>query len=209
MAEQPDCMSTFTVYFRLGLEHILDLQGYDHILFVVALCAVYALSDWRRLLWLVTAFTVGHSITLALATLRLVTVSGPFVEMLIALTILVTSVLGIWQIEQRRRLFRSTADPIKLKYALALVFGLIHGLGFSSFLRSVLGEEDSLFVPLLAFNVGLEIGQIVILAALLVVSFLVVRLVRMEAPSWALVLLGATGGMSLLMVLERLPALGL
>ena len=202
-------MSTFSVYFRLGLEHILDPQGYDHILFIVALCAVYALSDWRRLLWLVTAFTVGHSITLALATLRLVTVSGPFVEMLIAATILVTSVLGIWQVERGRKLYRSASDPVRVKYALALGFGLIHGLGFSAFLRSVLGEEDSLFLPLLAFNVGLEIGQIVILIGLLLLSFLIVRLLRMEAPSWALVLLGATGGLSLVMILERLPALGL
>ncbi len=200
-------MSTFAVYLRLGIEHITDPKGYDHILFIIALGAVYALSDWRRLLWLVTAFTVGHSVTLALATLRLVAVDGAFVEAMIALTIFVTSGLGIWQTERGRQAYRVVRDPARFKYALALVFGLVHGLGFSTFLRSILGEEDSLFVPLLSFNLGLEAGQILILVAFLLVSFAVVRLVRVEASTWTFVVLGGTAGLSLVMLLERLPAL--
>lgn len=197
--------STFSVYFTLGLEHILDPQGYDHILFVVALCAVYVLADWRKLLWLVTAFTVGHSVTLALATFDVVRVDATFVEVMIALTILVTSVMGIVQTERDRRSYRSGRNEwIRAKYALALGFGLIHGLGFSSFLRSVLGEEDAITWPLFAFNVGLEVGQLAIVAGLLLVGLVVSRLARMEAASWTLVLLGATAGMSLVMLLERL-----
>ncbi len=196
--------SAFSVYFRLGLEHILDPQGYDHILFIVALCAIYTVSDWRRLLWLVTAFTIGHSVTLALATFRLVRVDTAFVELLIAATILFTSVMGIVQTERDRKSYRRKSDLAHLKYALALGFGLIHGLGFSTFLRSVLGDEDSIVMPLFAFNVGLEIGQIAIVVALLVVGVLIARLTRMDAASWTLVLLGATGGLSLVMLLERI-----
>lgn len=196
--------SAFSVYFRLGLEHILDPKGYDHILFIVALCAVYALADWRRLLWLVTAFTIGHSVTLALATFDLVHVETRFVELLIAATILFTSVMGIVQTERDRKSYRRKGDLSRIKYALALGFGLIHGLGFSTFLRSVLGGEDSIVLPLFAFNVGLEIGQIAIVVALLVVGVLIARLTRMDVPSWTFVLLGATGGLSLVMLLERL-----
>ena len=132
-------LSEFQVFLRLGFEHIADPRGYDHILFVVALCAGYQPRHWRKLLILVTAFTIGHSFTLVLATLRLISINDDLVEFLIPLTILITSLIKIVAYSPKE------ADRIKgrwvrrLKYGLALAFGLIHGLGFSNVLRAILG----------------------------------------------------------------------
>jgi hypothetical protein len=162
-------MSEFSLYLRLGFEHISDLNGYDHILFVIALAAVYPLREWKHLLVLVTAFTIGHSITLALATLGVVNFNPDLIETLIPVTIFITAVINVAE--------RFARDPEKalqrdwrMKYALAIGFGLIHGLGFSNFLRAVLGAEQSLVLPLFSFNVGLELGQLVILVITFVVS---------------------------------------
>jgi hypothetical protein len=197
-------LSELQVFLRLGFEHIADVQGYDHILFIVALCAGYEPRHWRRLLVLVTAFTVGHSITLALATLRIITINDALVEILIPATIVVTAVMNI-----------VTSSPVEresvegnlargLKYFLALGFGLIHGMGFSNFLRSLLGQEEGLAVPLFGFNVGLEIGQIFIVLTLLVITAFLVRIVRMRRHDWILVLSGAAAGVALILMVERL-----
>ena len=196
--------SEFLVYLRLGFEHIADINGYDHILFITALCAVYTLRQWKQVLWLVTAFTVGHSITLALATLRLVTINDLLVEVLIPVTIFVTSVINIVETDKTEHRFRESRRVRLGKYGLALAFGLIHGLGFSNFLRSILGAEESIVVPLLAFNLGLEAGQIVILFFVLLLSLAMVRLVKMTRYDWVLVLSGATGGIALTMIIDRL-----
>ncbi|MGB3586189.1 MAG: HupE/UreJ family protein, partial [Tunicatimonas sp.] len=156
-------MSTFSLYFNLGLTHILDILGYDHILFVVALCALYMLRDWRKVLILITAFTIGHSITLALATLNIIQVNVALIEFLIPVTIFITAVSNILRSQKN-----VSPSRVQLNYAYALFFGLIHGMGFSNYLRSLLGKEEDITVPLLAFNLGLELGQIVIVAIVLV-----------------------------------------
>lgn len=197
--------SEFLVYLRLGFEHISDLAGYDHILFIAALCAVYQLEQWKHLLWLITAFTIGHSITLALSTLNILTLNETLIEFLIPVTIVITSALNITEQAKDSRAFSREKDRSWIaKYVLALGFGLIHGMGFSNYLRAVLGGEESILVPLFAFNVGLELGQILILFAVLLISFVMVRFVRMEQKSWALVLSGATGGIALTMMLEKI-----
>ena len=212
-------LSEFLVYLDLGFHHIVDLGANDHILFVVALSAGYALTHWKELLILVTAFTVGHSVTLALATLRLVSVSSALVEVLIPLTIVVT---GLYNVVEGR-IGRDPPDAVDapaengqrpsprarhIKYALALFFGLIHGLGFSTFLRAVLGEEESITLPLFSFNVGLEFGQILILSAVLVLTWAVVRGIGVKAGRWALVLSGTTTVAALVMLWERIAELG-
>ncbi|MDP2956138.1 MAG: HupE/UreJ family protein [Longimicrobiales bacterium] len=176
--------STFAVYLHLGFDHIADLRGYDHILFIVALAAGYGLAHWQHLLVLVTAFTVGHSLTLALATLRLVTPSTAWVEFLIPVTILATGILNL--VETRASPERPDMPPRtqRVKYAMALVFGLIHGLGFSTFLRAMLGEEESIALPLFSFNVGLEVGQVGILAVVLAVSWAVLRWTPVGGTPW-------------------------
>jgi len=199
-------LSEFHVFLRLGFEHIADFQGYDHILFVVALCAGYEPRHWRKLLILVTAFTIGHSVTLVLATLRLITINDALVEFLIPLTILLTGVLNIVSSSPEESGSVEGKGVRGLKYLLALGFGLIHGMGFSNFLRSLLGQEEGIALPLFSFNVGLELGQICIVASVLMLTFLVVRVARMRRHDWVLVLSGATAGVAVILMVERLAA---
>lgn len=198
--------SEFLTYFRLGVGHIADLRGYDHILFIVALTAGYALRDWRRLLWLVTAFTAGHSITLALATLNLVRVHAPTIELLIPVTIVVTA--GYSMLARRRSEASGEAyapERHALLYGLAGCFGLIHGLGFSNFLRAILGGEESILLPLFAFNVGLEIGQLAIVAVVLMVGTLVCDVAGLARRRWATALSLVIVLAGIRMIVERLP----
>ena len=197
-------MTTFTVYLRLGFEHLLDLQGYDHILFLAALCAACSLPRWRELLVLVTAFTIGHSVSLALATLRLVRVDTGLVEFLIPVTIVAAAVTNLVAVRREDPSeHRVAARPAR--YALALVFGVIHGLGFSSFLRLVLGEERNLLVPLLAFNIGLELAQIVVAGAVLALALAATRSLPLSEKAWNVVLSAVTGAMAAWMAVQRLP----
>ena len=200
--------SEFAVYFRLGIEHIADLRGYDHILFIAALTVAYALRQWRQLLILVSAFTLGHSITLALATIGVIRVSSTLIEILIPITILIASGFNIVdsQVTQDDEI---GSDRMRrhqtVLYALAGGFGLIHGLGFSSFLRAVLGAEQSIVVPLLAFNIGLEFGQILIVTVLFAVGALMTQWIGMRRRDWLLVVSGATVGVALTLIIDRVP----
>lgn len=193
--------SEFLTYFRLGVGHIADLRGYDHILFIVALTAGYAVRDWRKLLWLVTAFTLGHSFTLALATLDLVRVSSDLIEVLIAVTIVATGVYGF--ISRRQDAISPTSRRQQILYAMAGGFGLIHGLGFSTFLRSVLGGEESILWPLFAFNVGLEIGQLAIVIGILLVGAVVCDVGGVKRRYWAMGLSVVTILLGVRMIVER------
>lgn len=195
-------MTTFGLYLSLGFEHISDLAAYDHILFLTALCAIYSFREWKRVLILVTAFTVGHTLTLALATLKLIPVSTDLIEFLIPVTIFVT---GLWNVIQRNKKLATASH--RFKYGTALFFGLIHGLGFSSYLRSLLGTEDNLLLPLFSFNLGLEIGQVMIVMIVLFISFLIVDVSGMKRREWNLLLSGAAMGVSLILSIERWPAL--
>lgn len=196
--------SEFLVYLRLGLNHIADLRGYDHILFVAALTLAYRPREWRRLLLLVTAFTVGHSLTLALATLDLVRVNSRLVEAGIAATILCSSLVAIGQALRSGDNDAPAERGQQLRYALAAAFGLIHGLGFSTFLRSLLGAEESLLVPLLAFNIGLELGQLLIVLLVLLIGAGAERWLRISRRDWVLVAGGGIAAMGASMLLQRI-----
>ncbi len=150
-------MSEFNLWFVTGLEHILDLKGYDHILYIIALSIIFSRRHWEQLLWLVTAFTLGHSLTLALSVSNLIRMPQSIVEIWIALTILISC---IWNLKD----LKSENAGMKTRYVTAAVFGCIHGLGFSYLLKSMLGHEESILFPLLSFNLGLEVGQLLILA---------------------------------------------
>jgi hypothetical protein len=192
-------MSEFELYFGLGKDHILDYKnGYDHILFVVALCTMYSMRDWKKLLILVTAFTIGHSITLALATLQIISVQQNLIEFLIPLTILITAGSNI---------FRSTdlsERTTYINYGYALFFGLIHGLGFSNYLRSILGKDRSIVTQLFAFNLGLELGQIIIVGIFLVAGLILVDLFTVNRRDWKLVLSSAIAGIALILVKDKI-----
>jgi hypothetical protein len=191
-------MEQFSVFFQIGTEHILDWKhGYDHILFVVALCTLYVIGDWKRILILVTAFTIGHSITLALATLRIISFNSDLIEFLIPLTILITAVSNLFQKEDA-----IYERSINLNYLFAAFFGLIHGLGFSNNLREILGQSGSIASPLLAFNLGLELGQIIIVGMFMALSFFAVDLIGVKRRDWNMVISSAIAGMALILIKE-------
>lgn len=193
-------MSLFWLYFNLGLHHIADFRGYDHILFILTLCAVYSLKEWKKLLVLVTAFTLGHSLTLALATLDLIRVNGDLIEFLIPMTIFITALVNVLVRKQK-----VSSLQHYLKYGAALFFGLIHGLGFSNYLRSLLGAEQGLVLPLFSFNVGIEVGQILIVVMIMLLTYVVVGLSGMPKREWDVLLSGAGLGISLILMVERFP----
>lgn len=188
-------MSSFELYFKLGLEHILDIQGFDHILFVLALCAVYVARDWKKILILVTAFTIGHSLTLALATFNVIQVRSDLIEFLIPVTIAITALVDLFKPKT------STGKGIQLNYIFAVFFGLIHGLGFSNYLKDLLGKEASIWQPLLAFNLGLEAGQIVIVTAFLILTSLL-GLAGVNRKDWTLIVSAFVLGVACMLMLE-------
>ncbi|HMI66579.1 MAG TPA: HupE/UreJ family protein [Cyclobacteriaceae bacterium] len=193
-------MNDFSLYFGLGKDHILDyVNGYDHILFVVALGAIYLVRDWKRILILITAFTIGHSITLALATLRIISVKTNLIEFLIPLTIFITAFSNLFRNEES-----IPRQPIQTNYALALFFGLVHGMGFSNYLRAILGKSEHIASPLLAFNIGLEFGQIIVVLLFLAASFILVDLIGVSRRDWKMVLSSAIAGIALILVKDRI-----
>ena len=224
-------MSVFTVYLGLGFEHLLDLQGYDHILFLAGLCAAYSLRRWRELLVLVTAFTIGHSVSLALATLRIVDVNTSLVEFLIPVTIVATAAINLaglraGGVPTEHAGSRAGPGPTEhagaragsgppqhagarrarhARYAAALAFGVVHGLGFSNFLRLALGEESNIFVPLLSFNIGLELAQVLVAGAMTLLALLATRFLPVSQKGWNLALSVATGATAAWMAVQRWP----
>ena len=192
-------MQDFWLYFNLGREHIADLSGYDHILFIMALCLRYVIQDWKKILILVTAFTIGHSIILALSVLNYVQVSTKWIEFLIPVTILITVCANIFRGDNKKEM------KVSLIYLLALFFGLIHGLGFSNYLKSLLGKDTNIVSELLAFNIGLEVGQLLIVAAVLLVSVICMQLLKIQRRDYLLFASGAVFGIALLMTIERFP----
>ena len=193
--------SVFTTYFHLGFLHICDWRATDHLTFLLALCAPFVLADWRRLLALVTSFTLGHSLPLALATLGVVAVNSPLIEALIPLTIIATAAFNLRRAGQAP----SPRAPVLFTAANALAagFGLIHGLGFSNYLRELLGQHTRPVVELLAFNLGVEAGQLLIVTGILLVGFLVLRGLRAARRDWVLVVSGAALGVALLLLLGQ------
>ncbi|MFA9215187.1 MAG: HupE/UreJ family protein [Candidatus Methylacidiphilales bacterium] len=149
-------ISIFKSWLLIGIEHITDLNGNDHMLFLLALCCSYGLANWKKLLIIISAFTIGHCITLALSVTHFITINSNLVEFLIPITIIITCVVNLLH------LYFKICYNIVYNYALTICFGLIHGLGFSTLLKQILGKEDSIIFPLFSFNIGIEIGQIFI-----------------------------------------------
>jgi HupE / UreJ protein len=150
-------VSELVAYVSLGFRHITDLEAMDHILFLLALAAIYRPRDWRDGLWVVTAFTVGHSATLALAVTGALVLPTRVIEFLIPITIVATCVENLVVRDRQRALWGGRYRPV-----FAGVFGLVHGAGFANYLRSLF--VDQIALPLFGFNVGIELGQLVVLA---------------------------------------------
>jgi len=193
-------MQDFKLYFGVGIDHILNWEALDHILFVSALCLRYLVKDWKKVVVLVTAFTIGHSITLALSALGLVHFATRWIEFLIPVTIIATAINNLTQ----RKSQVEHPSRLPVIYFFALFFGLIHGLAFANTLISLIGR-DGIVVPLLAFNLGIEAAQLLVVAVILAISFIFVQLIRLKRVWWvwgasALVLIA-----SLRMAVQRWP----
>lgn len=191
-------MQDFWFYFKIGWEHIISMDALDHQLFIAALAAIYLLKDWKQVLILVTAFTIGHSLTLALSVLEILTVPDQWVEFLIPLTIVLTAASNLFQ-----RSF--TTRSIRINYFLALFFGLIHGMGFANTIRFMLAKDQSLLNGLLGFNLGLEVGQIVVVSVLMGLSYLVVDRLKVVRREWVIFVSAVVFGLALNIMLERWP----
>lgn len=190
-------MQSFGLYVQLGFEHISDLAGFDHILFLVALCAVYKIEQWRRLLILVTAFTVGHSVTLALSSLGTITIRSEIIEFLIPTTILLTALHNVMS-----KPSAETKSGMNKNYAMALFFGFIHGMGFSNFFRALLMGDDNIVMPLLAFNIGIEIGQLMVVGVVVGIAYVFLNIIGTKHREWNLFVSGAAAGIAILLMSE-------
>jgi len=189
-------MQDFTFYFKWGWEHIISWEALDHILFVLALSAIYLLRNWKQVLVLVTAFTIGHSLTLALSVYNIVRVKDSLVEFLIPCTIIATAIFNFFQKD-------FTPRSLRLNYFLALFFGLIHGLGFANTIRFMLAKDQSIGWSLFAFNIGLEVGQVVVVLCILLLSFLIVDKLNVKRKWWVWALSGIAFCIALKMAIER------
>ncbi|MCB0604065.1 MAG: HupE/UreJ family protein [Saprospiraceae bacterium] len=194
-------MEDFKMYFTEGWNHIMSSDALDHQLFILSLAALFLWKDWRRVLVLVTAFTIGHSLTLALSVYDVIRFSIAWVEFLIPITILLTAIydlryLNISKIEGRN---------IQFNYIIALSFGLVHGMGFANSIRQMLASDQTIGIPLLSFNIGLEVGQIVLILLILLIAQLLVVNVKLPRKYWILLLSVIPLILSLRMALERIP----
>lgn len=191
-------MGDFQIFFGLGWEHIISTDALDHQLFIAALAAIYLLRDWKQVLILVTAFTIGHSLTLALSVLDIVRFPSNWVEFLIPVTIVITALSNLAQ-------KKFTPRSIRINYFLALFFGLIHGMGFANSIREMMASGEGLGWSLLGFNLGLEAGQIVVVIILLLVAYVVVNILRVARREWVIFLSAAVFALALQQALERIP----
>ncbi|RYU94415.1 HupE/UreJ family protein [Emticicia agri] len=194
-------MTEFFIFLKLGYQHITDINGYDHILFVVALCAIYRITDWKKVLVLVTAFTIGHSVTLALAALNVINYSTDLIEFLIPVTIIFTCLTNLFHKSSETVSGKENFSPVR--YILALGFGLIHGMGFSNYLRSLLGKDQNIIPQLLAFNIGLEFGQLFIIAIAMGLGFLVMNVFKVKKHTWNLILSSFVAGVAFKLMTEK------
>jgi len=193
-------MGDFGFYFRLGWEHIISADALDHQLFIAAIAAIYLLKDWKQVLILVTAFTIGHSLTLALSVLDVIRFPTNWVEFLIPVTIIITAFSNLFQ-------KKFTPKSIRINYFLALFFGLIHGMGFANSLRYMLAKDQNLGWSLFGFNVGLEAGQIVVVLILLFIAHLIVNVFKVVRRDWVIFLSAVVFGLSFKIALERVSSL--
>lgn len=191
-------MHPFEFYLKLGFEHISNLAGYDHILFLIVLCAVYRLEQWRNILILVTAFTIGHSVTLVLVSLDIFTIPSNIIKFLIPTTIFITAFSNVIGPGTNVKSLR-----MRQNYAMALFFGFIHGMDFSNYFKALIMGSSSIAVPLLGFNLGIELGQLLVVLFIVGIAFLFLNVIGVKHREWNVFISGAAAGMSLISMLEN------
>ena len=190
-------MDNFILYFKMGLNHVLDFSAYDHILFLIVLAVVFNLEQWKKLLWLVTLFTIGHSVTLALSAYGVLKVNTQLVEFLIPVTIFITGCFNVFTAK------KASTGKVNTNLVFALFFGLIHGLGFSNYFKMMIGKEDDKLVPLIEFALGIEAAQIIIVFGILILGTFLQYVTKVTKRDWVLVCSSIVIGFSLQMMMAR------
>jgi hypothetical protein len=191
-------MDSFGIYFQEGFFHITDLKGIDHILFIAAVCLTLDITDLKKIIFAVTSFTIGHSLSLALSIYNYILIPSAIIEWLIPITIMLTIPLSTGT--------KLLAENSLIKKTIIVgLFGIIHGIGFSNYLKTMMGTEENILLPLFAFNTGLEIGQLMIVAFILFLNFTIIRILKTNQRSWVLFGGGMIFGMASWMCLERWP----
>lgn len=192
-------MSDFWLYFNLGLNHVLDIRGYDHMLFLIALTVPYDFKNWKNVLILVTIFTVGHTLSLMLSVYGIITVKAALVEFLIPITILITALYNIFKAGKTAK-----KDSINFIAFTTLFFGIIHGLGFSNYFKLIVNKQSSeKFLPLMEFALGIEAAQIIVVLIVLILSWFVQSFLRFSKRDWILVTCAFVAGVVVPMIIEN------
>ena len=182
----------------MGFDHISDLAGYDHMLFLVALCAIYKAHQWKNILILVTAFTVGHSVTLLLSSLDIFTIPSSVIEFLIPVTIFLTAInniIGSNPVHNKAKMNKN--------YVMALFFGFVHGMGFSNYFKALLMDSSSILMPLFGFNIGIEIGQILVVFLIVSLGYFFLNKCNVKHRDWNVFISGVAAGISLIFIMEN------
>ncbi len=191
-------MSQFWIYFQIGLKHVLDINAYDHVLFLIALTVPYLFKDWKRIFLLVSLFTIGHTLALVLSVYGIITIKVNLVEFLIPITILITALYHLFTAGKT-----SKNDSVNLVFFITLFFGIIHGLGFSNYFKTILGgSAASKLLPLGEFALGIEAAQLVVVFVVLVISYIVQTVFRFSKRDWALVMSAFVIGVVIPMIIE-------
>lgn len=190
-------MSDFLIWFKTGIFHITDWEGYDHMLFLLITTGFFIWRDMKKVLYLITGFTLGHSLTLALSVFNIIQFNSSLIEILIPITILISA---IYQLKNGQESFKLFPQMVFI-----VLFGLIHGMGFSGLLKSMLGKETNILMPLLSFNLGIETGQIAIVVVLLSISTLLFEFLRINKKIYIISVSLMVVALSLLMIVQRIP----
>jgi hypothetical protein len=191
-------MSEFWIYFQIGLRHVLDIKAYDHVLFLIALTVPYAFKDWKRVLILVSIFTLGHTLSLLLSVFGIILVKAVFIEFLIPITILITAFFNLFTAGKS-----SKQESITFIGAITLFFGIIHGLGFSNYFKEILpGKPTDKLWPLLEFALGIEAAQIIVVLVVLILSFIVQTLFRFSKRDFTLTMSAFVIGVVIPLIIE-------
>jgi len=173
-------LDIFYSYLNLGFHHIVDINGFDHLLFIITLCAIYEITEWKKVVIVITAFTLGHSVTLVLASLKIIFPNRHLIELLIPVTILISGVFNLFSLNGKLK-----KSKLMAKYFMALFFGLIHGMSFSSFFTDLMGDSSKIILPLFSFNVGIEIGQLMVIFIYYLLVYIFYRYVKVSYKSIA------------------------
>lgn len=190
-------MNEFIFYFKMGLFHVLDIRAYDHILFLIVLAVVYLFKQWTKVLWLITLFTIGHSITLALSAYGILNINSKLIEFLIPATIFITGLMNVLTAK------KASVGKENQNLFFALFFGLIHGLGFSNYFKIMIGKTSDKLIPLIEFAVGVEAAQIIIVLIILLIGTLVQSIFGVNRRDWILIVSSIVIGFAFQMMINR------